>query len=197
MAFAPSDEDGDEAWHEAASAAAAATQVSTSTSSSHPPRRCHVSTYDFQYVGLGIGVQDFVKFITVAVPVEWLRQERRSTTTEEQGKEFEALSKGEEGLLRFYYTRLTTHLQSRGLSPDYTFPQLLADWDLALIAWLRFTEGWVNPVAAKNQKKDLKAEWLTRRGLEILDRPGWKENVLQKWEKAGKPGGEMLDELSL
>lgn len=183
MAFAPpraQDGEDDQAWHTAALAAAEAAAPSTTE-----PGRWNVSTYDLQYVGLGIGVQDLVKFIATAVPVNWLRS----------GTEQTGMGRDEEGLLRFYHTRLEAQLKSQGKPCDYTFERLLEDWDLALVAWLRFMEGWVNPVSAP--VRDEKAQWLTSRGLDVLNRPGWKQDVLSRWERAGRPGAEMLEELRL
>lgn len=76
-----------------------------------------MAMYDFQYVGLGLGVQDLAKFLTTSVSAATLADE-------------------EDTLLRQYHARLT----ASGL--NYPFDQLWHDWELALVSWVRFQAGW-------------------------------------------------------
>jgi hypothetical protein len=84
--------------------------------------------YDFQYVGGGLGAQDLVYFIGTSIDGAILRK------------------KGAEGeLLSFYHRELTDALRARGMDADtelFTFPVLQAQFDAALVDWMRFMAGW-------------------------------------------------------
>lgn len=86
--------------------------------------RC--ALYDFQYVGVGFGVQDVAYFVATSV------QGRRLA---EEG--------GEEALLRLYYGEVVAALARRGVvDAGYTWEVLVEQWEWALVDWMRFMAGW-------------------------------------------------------
>ncbi|CAO1637199.1 unnamed protein product [Parajaminaea phylloscopi] len=116
-----------------------------------------VSAFDFQYIGAGVGSQDLIKLLATAVDEDML--------TVDEGE-------GERRLLDFYHRRLMRHLTSLGhVDAAAAFPRsaLEAQWELSLVSWLRFTQGWG---AWGN------VDWLEDRGKQILSRPGWKQHLL-------------------
>lgn len=79
--------------------------------------------YDFQYVGLGFGVQDLAYFIGTSV-------DRRQLQNEEE-------------LLRFYYDELMAALGRKGVEEnEYTWEVMMEQWEWALVDWMRFMAGW-------------------------------------------------------
>lgn len=85
--------------------------------------RC--ALYDFQYVGVGLGVQDLAYFLGTSVDVRLL----------EGG--------GEEALLRGYYDELVAALGRAGKGVGgYTWEVLVRQWEWALVDWMRFMAGW-------------------------------------------------------
>ncbi|KAH8149369.1 uncharacterized protein LAJ45_06448 [Morchella importuna] len=85
--------------------------------------RC--ALYDFQYVGVGLGVQDLAYFLGTSVDVRLL----------EGG--------GEDALLRGYYDELVAALGRRGVEVGgYTWEVLVGQWEWALVDWMRFMAGW-------------------------------------------------------
>lgn len=83
--------------------------------------RC--ALYDFQYVGLGLGVQDLAYFFGTSVDQRQLQ--------------------GEEELLRVYYDELMAALGRRGVEETrYTWEVMIEQWEWALVDWMRFLAGW-------------------------------------------------------
>ncbi|ROV97996.1 hypothetical protein VMCG_07027 [Cytospora schulzeri] len=112
-----------------------------------------VAFYDFQYVGLGLGVCDLAKLFTCSVPPAMLGYNRSC------GQAIPML-KGEEELLRSYLDQLQ---RTSGLS--YEWDVFLRHWETALVDWLRFQASWGfwgN------------TEWLEGRVRSILKDEGWK-----------------------
>ncbi|KAL0633951.1 hypothetical protein Q9L58_007134 [Maublancomyces gigas] len=86
--------------------------------------RC--ALYDFQYVGVGFGVQDVVYFVATSV---------RGGRLAEEGEE--------EALLRLYYAEVVAALERRGVvDVAYTWEVVVEQWECALVDWMRFMAGW-------------------------------------------------------
>lgn len=83
-----------------------------------------VAFFDFQYVGLGLGVCDLAKLFTCSVSEHLLE----SPTSERM-----AMDSGEEKLLRRYLDKLT---QVSGR--EYKWDIFIKHWERALVDWLRF-----------------------------------------------------------
>ncbi|KIW01505.1 uncharacterized protein PV09_06984 [Verruconis gallopava] len=105
-----------------------------------------VAFYDFQYVGLGLGVSDLAKLFTCSVPAKLLPADK-------------GLGAQEEVFLRYYHDKL--ELASGRTYPWDTF---IRHWEFALLDWLRFQASWGfwgN------------TDWLEERGRGILQMNGW------------------------
>lgn len=133
--------------------------------------------FDFQYVGCGLGTQDLIKFFATALP---------------EGLLLGDAGEGERRLLEWYHGRLLRYTQAKDSDTldrqAYDFNVFHRQWELSLISWLRFTQGW---------GRWGNVDWLEKRGREILDRPGWVQGVLRAWEEMGSPGRDTLCELGL
>jgi hypothetical protein len=120
-----------------------------------------VAFYDFQYVGLGLGVCDLAKLFTCSVPLSELVTEGhldRELRMQDQ----------EERLLHRYWTKL------REVSgKEYDWGVFVRHWETALVDWLRFQASWGfwgN------------TEWLEARVRSILKDEGWKKGILGNWK---------------
>ena len=113
-----------------------------------------LAMYDFQYVGVGLGVQDLAKFLTTSIPARLL-------TSREQ----------EEELLRTYHDFLCNSLPE---GAKYEWEDSMHDWALALVAWLTFLAGWSRGFWGN-------VEWLTQRVEQLLSDQFWVENVRSRW----------------
>ncbi|KAK7052537.1 kinase-like domain-containing protein [Favolaschia claudopus] len=106
--------------------------------------------YDFQYVGLGLGVTDLAKLFTCSVPPAMLVVDRH------EGR----MSEGEEKLLRYYLERLL-----RRSGKKYEWVVFVRHWETAVVDWLRFQASWGfwgN------------TDWLEGRARAILRDGGWR-----------------------
>ncbi|WOO76664.1 uncharacterized protein LOC62_01G000289 [Vanrija pseudolonga] len=115
-----------------------------------------VAFFDFQYVGVGLGVCDLAKLFTCSVPLEML------VDTDDRGRvKRRGMGKGEEALLREY-------LAYTGRSSEYAFADLTRHWETALVDWCRFQAswGWWG-----------NTDWLQSRVREILADGGWRRWV--------------------
>jgi Ser/Thr protein kinase RdoA (MazF antagonist) len=83
-----------------------------------------VAFFDFQYVGLGLGVCDLAKLFTCSVPSQMLDARKDMTDDEEK-------------LLRFYHTKL-----ERQASREYPWDVFQRHWETALLDWCRFQASW-------------------------------------------------------
>ena len=83
-----------------------------------------VAFYDFQYVGLGLGVCDLAKLFTCSVPSHMLVAQRGMTEDEEK-------------LLRFYHGKLE---QMAGRK--YSWEVFVTHWETAMLDWCRFQASW-------------------------------------------------------
>jgi thiamine kinase-like enzyme len=113
-----------------------------------------VAFYDFQYVGLGLGVCDLAKFFTCSVPLEML-------VLDEDVPDVLAMDKGERELLERYWKNLK-EVGGR----EYEWETFVRHWEIALVDWLRFQASWGfwgN------------TEWLEARVRSILRDDKWRE----------------------
>ncbi|CAI7657751.1 unnamed protein product [Penicillium pancosmium] len=126
-----------------------------------------VAFFDFQYVGLGLGVCDLAKLFTCSVPVDMLLggdPESRSRSEYSQDlPDSLAMCDGEKILLERYRASLL-----RGKEQDlefYDWDLFVRHWETALVDWCRFQASWGfwgN------------TEWLEARVRFILDDEGWR-----------------------
>lgn len=118
-----------------------------------------VAFYDFQYVGLGLGVCDLAKFFTCSVPLDMLVADRYVPDVLEMGE-------GESQLLERYWK----NLREVGRGREYDWELFVRHWEVALVDWLRFQASWGfwgN------------TEWLEARVRSILKDQGWKEFLVR------------------
>ncbi|GAP92925.1 putative phosphotransferase enzyme family protein [Rosellinia necatrix] len=111
-----------------------------------------VAFYDFQYVGLGLGVCDLAKLFTCSVPLHML--------TNDDGSMMLHMDDGERKLLERYRENLLA-----GTDKTYDWDTLIRHWETALVDWLRFQASWGfwgN------------TEWLEARVRFILKDPDWR-----------------------
>ncbi|RAL14120.1 phosphotransferase enzyme family protein [Aspergillus homomorphus CBS 101889] len=114
-----------------------------------------VAFFDFQYVGLGLGVCDLAKLFTCSVPLRML-------VGEEDVEEVLGMGDGERALLEEYRARL---LEGKG-SEMYDWDTFKRHWETALVDWCRFQASWGfwgN------------TEWLEARVRSILRDQGWRD----------------------
>jgi len=86
-----------------------------------------VAFFDFQYVGLGLGVCDLAKLFTCSLPKQMLSAD-----------EYEIkMGSNEKQLLRYYLNKLE-QVSER----EYEWTVFLRHWEIALVDWLRFQASW-------------------------------------------------------
>ena len=116
-----------------------------------------VAFYDFQYVGLGLGVCDLAKFFTCSVPLAML-------VPSEDVPDVLAMDEGERVLLERYWGNL-----QKVAGREYDWGLFVRHWETALVDWLRFQASWGfwgN------------TEWLEARVRSILRDHGWREFLM-------------------
>ncbi|PKS05118.1 hypothetical protein jhhlp_008485 [Lomentospora prolificans] len=93
-----------------------------------------VAFFDFQYVGLGLGVCDLAKLFTCSIPVNMLMRKGRIPDAL-------PMDDGEKGLLELYRRELLRH---RPDSDDWEYPweEFVRHWETALVDWCRFQASW-------------------------------------------------------
>ncbi|KAF7715125.1 Aminoglycoside phosphotransferase domain-containing protein [Penicillium ucsense] len=91
-----------------------------------------VAFYDFQYVGLGLGVCDLAKLLTCSVQMTELVDSNEPLPDQLD------MGVGEKRLLEQYY-RTLTHDQS---SDFYEWDSFIRHWETALVDWCRFQASW-------------------------------------------------------
>lgn len=89
-----------------------------------------VAFYDFQYIGLGLGVCDLAKLFTCSVPLGML-------LVEEDVPHILKMQEGEEQLLKRYWK----NLREAG-KKEYEWEVFVQHWETALVDWLRFQASW-------------------------------------------------------
>jgi hypothetical protein len=117
-----------------------------------------VAFYDFQYVGLGLGVCDLAKLFTCSIPLNML-------VVDGNIPHVMGMQSGERALLLRYWGRL----KEMG-KQDYEWEMFVLHWEIALVDWLRFQASWGfwgN------------TEWLEARVRNILQDARWKEALVQ------------------
>ncbi|CDR98931.1 uncharacterized protein SPSC_00950 [Sporisorium scitamineum] len=114
-----------------------------------------MAMYDFQYVGIGLGVQDLVKFLTTSIPSRYLNNDD-----------------GELQLLRMYHSFSAAKLPK---GARYEFEDLVKDWELALVSWVRFLAGWSGGFWGN-------VDWLQDRVEALLRDPEWVEGLRDRWK---------------
>lgn len=127
-----------------------------------------VAFYDFQYVGLGLGVCDLAKLFTCSVPLDMLLDaSTTSTNKSRRGRnshpDILSMQPGERVLLEHYLSNLVNVS-----GKTYEWDTFVRHWETALVDWLRFQAGWGfwgN------------TEWLEARVREILGDQGWRQFV--------------------
>lgn len=122
-----------------------------------------VAFFDFQYVGLGLGVCDLAKLLTCSVPLHML--------VDDNGVLPEQLSMcdGEKVLLERYRMSLLQDEESEE-SELYEWEAFKRHWETALVDWCRFQASWGfwgN------------TEWLEARVRSILNDQGWRDWLFQ------------------
>ncbi|KAG5930344.1 hypothetical protein E4U42_001859 [Claviceps africana] len=90
--------------------------------------------FDFQYVGLGLGVCDLAKFFTCSVPLEMLVDSRQIPS-------HLAMSEREKALLSSYREHLLRDTEG-GSAPTYEWEDFRRHWETALVDWCRFQASW-------------------------------------------------------
>ncbi|TPX18584.1 uncharacterized protein E0L32_002441 [Thyridium curvatum] len=124
-----------------------------------------VAFYDFQYVGMGLGVCDLAKLFTCSVPLSMLVD---SAVTEHSLP----MGKGEKQLLEQYRETLLENRHARG-NFQYDWDVFVRHWECALVDWCRFQASWGfwgNTA------------WLEARTRSILADEGWRQWLLQNTE---------------
>jgi Phosphotransferase enzyme family len=118
-----------------------------------------VAFFDFQYIGLGLGVCDLTKLFTCSVPMNML-------VGNEALPEKLTMCEGEKLLLQRYHTSLVQN-KDPGFYPWNEFKR---HWETALVDWCRFQASWGfwgN------------TEWLEARVRSILDDQEWRDWLLK------------------
>lgn len=121
-----------------------------------------VAFFDFQYVGLGLGVCDLAKLFTCSVPLGLLTDHGRDTMPQQL-----AMDAGERGLLEEYRARLLRVGGGAAAAVEYGWALFVRHWEAALVDWLRFQMSWG---AWGN------TEWLEARVRSILS-----DDEFKKW----------------
>lgn len=92
-----------------------------------------VAFYDFQYVGLGMGVSDLAKLFTVSIPLRML--------VEDEGDVYDVdglqMGQGEKMLLERYLREVESRSER-----TYKWEVFVRHWETALVDWLRFQASW-------------------------------------------------------
>jgi hypothetical protein len=117
-----------------------------------------VAFYDFQYVGLGLGVCDLAKLFTCSIPLSMLVADR-------DVRHELPMQEGEKKLLERYWRRL----KDTG-KQNYDWKTFVMHWEVALVDWLRFQASWGfwgN------------TDWLEARVRSILKDPNWRAALMQ------------------
>jgi thiamine kinase-like enzyme len=119
-----------------------------------------VAFFDFQYVGLGLGVCDLAKLFTCSVPLQMLVGD--AWHEHEPLPEKLTMREGERGLL----TRYRAYLLRNQEESMYEWDTFRRHWETALVDWCRFQASWGfwgN------------TEWLEARVRSILCDQGWRD----------------------
>ncbi|CEI69324.1 hypothetical protein FVEN_g3933 [Fusarium venenatum] len=130
----------------------------------------NVCFFDFQYVGLGLGVCDLAKLFTCSVPLDMLTD--KPSIPHEM-----AMDHGEEALLYLYHETLLGRRPADKGPFDYEWDTFVRHWECALVDWCRFQASWGfwgN------------TEWLEARVRYILKDEKWKEWLMKETSGTGR-----------
>ncbi|KAI1118292.1 kinase-like domain-containing protein [Nemania sp. NC0429] len=122
-----------------------------------------VAFYDFQYVGLGLGVCDLAKLFTCSVPLLMLTDDGRTAKL--------GMDEGERKLLERYRESLLA-----GTGREYDWDLFVRHWETALVDWLRFQASWGfwgN------------TEWLEARVRSVVNDSNWKTWLFEQQHLIG------------
>lgn len=134
-----------------------------------------VAFFDFQYVGLGLGVCDLAKLFTCSVPLDMLigfGGRKRSHSSDEL-----TMGSGEKELLEQYCATLKEFTEMAEI--DYPWDLFVRHWETALVDWCRFQASWGfwgN------------TEWLEARVRSILKDEGWRDWLKAQRDAAAAAG---------
>ena len=122
-----------------------------------------VAFYDFQYVGLGLGVSDLAKFFTCSVPLSMLLSPGKSTSAPREL----AMQSGERELLERYWKNLVSNSGDGdggegGDGREYEWEVFVAHWEVALVDWLRFQASW--GFWGNTQWLEARVRWVLKEG---------------------------------
>ncbi|KAL2752013.1 hypothetical protein ACRALDRAFT_2141744 [Sodiomyces alcalophilus JCM 7366] len=120
-----------------------------------------VAFFDFQYVGLGLGVCDLAKLFTCSVPLDMLADCRGP----DEVPLTLPMEEGEKALLEKYRQTLLSRKPSGRGPLAYDWCDFVRHWETALVDWCRFQASWGfwgN------------TEWLEARVRFILGDDGWR-----------------------
>ncbi|KAK2603604.1 hypothetical protein QQS21_004185 [Conoideocrella luteorostrata] len=93
-----------------------------------------VALFDFQYVGLGLGVCDLAKLFTCSVPMDMLLGSGQLHSQL-------VMSDGERALLEEYRKHLLSR-EGGAATPSYDWGTFKRHWETALVDWCRFQASW-------------------------------------------------------
>lgn len=102
-----------------------------------------VAFFDFQYIGLGLGVSDLAKLLTCSVPLDQLLDAPTTTNGDAATPTIAysmPLCPGEKALLQAYWAALQPFAERA--SVHYSWELFLRHWEAALVDWLRFQASW-------------------------------------------------------
>ncbi|KAG6034695.1 hypothetical protein E4U41_006430 [Claviceps citrina] len=94
-----------------------------------------VAFFDFQYVGLGLGVCDLAKLFTCSVPLDMLVDAGQTSSSQL------TMSAGERALLERYRKCLLGDATGTS-APSYGWDEFRRHWETALVDWCRFQASW-------------------------------------------------------
>ncbi|TXT05271.1 uncharacterized protein COLE_06591 [Cutaneotrichosporon oleaginosum] len=123
-----------------------------------------VAFFDFQYVGLGLGVCDLAKLFTCSVPEDMLANDVPHAL---------GMQAGEQVLLERYRDEVLRAQRAgkAGREAEYAWSEMVRHWETALVDWCRFQASWGfwgN------------TEWLEARVRHILADAGWRKWLMEE-----------------
>lgn len=123
-----------------------------------------VAFFDFQYVGLGLGVCDLAKLFTCSVPLDMLVDDAGGPLPEQL-----EMCDGEKELLQRYRSGLIKYREAT----SYEWSTFRRHWETALVDWCRFQASW--GFWGNN-------EWLEARVRSIVSDQEWRDWLGQEIE---------------
>lgn len=118
-----------------------------------------VAFFDFQYVGLGLGVCDLAKLFTCSIPLKMLTDARSIPNTL-------GMENGERQILEQYFQTLLESRPRNKREWSYDWDLFVRHWETALVDWCRFQASW---------RFWGNTDWLEARVRHILGDDGWRK----------------------